>query len=279
MKAEWSFVVDVARSCGVPEHHCEDIAIEVFLRLERHYGSLQSSEPSVIRDWLRTTTVLLTEEQPSSLPSTSGHRSAATPASLSLAVPAPPLPLTPEEQLIALQTGGSVRALVDALEPDRRAVLVAHVLEGDPIHEVARRLGISEATAHKRLRRAREDLRAAMLRTSRSEERKPGGRHFAIVPLLVTGVALTPGHPATAREWQSPAMDLPQAGPRTPWQSAPRGARWRPRLLLALAASALHRGDLQEAELALHLYHEQYPEDPLAEAHREVESQLRRRTR
>lgn len=281
MKAEWSFVVDVAQSCGVPEAQCEDVAIEVFLRLERHFASMSSSDPPVIRAWLRTTTVHLALEQ-SSLRATPGGRFGALsspregrsgtlgsrpagPVDPDLMDPAAIVP-TPEDQLIAAQTQGSLRSLVDTLEPHRRDVFIAHVIDEEPMTEVARRLGVPEATAYNRLRLARDELREIILRAWKADERKPGGRSFAVLAFL-TGAAITPARPLVdVSDMASPAVR--QSLPR-------RDVRWRPQLLLALAASASRRGDPVEAASLLRLYCAEYPEDPLADLHDEVRARLR----
>jgi RNA polymerase sigma-70 factor (ECF subfamily) len=56
-----------------------------------------------------------------------------------------------------------LRAL-DTIDLERRAVLVLHEWDGEPIPEVARALGIPLNTAYSRLRAAREDLAAAVKR-------------------------------------------------------------------------------------------------------------------
>ncbi len=55
-----------------------------------------------------------------------------------------------------------VRAALATIEIERSAVLVAHELEGIPIPEVARSLGIPLGTAYNRLRLARRDLAQAL---------------------------------------------------------------------------------------------------------------------
>jgi DNA-directed RNA polymerase specialized sigma24 family protein len=61
--------------------------------------------------------------------------------------------------------------LLDKLEPQRRAVIVAYTLEGISMSEVAASFNIPVNTAWNRLRLAREDLREAWERY----EKKKGG--------------------------------------------------------------------------------------------------------
>lgn len=55
-------------------------------------------------------------------------------------------------------------ALLEQLDPQRRAVLVAYELDGVPMVDVATRLGISANTAWTRLRLGLADLRTAWIR-------------------------------------------------------------------------------------------------------------------
>ena len=62
-------------------------------------------------------------------------------------------------------------ALFEALETldlERRAVIVMHDWDGEPMPEVARALGIPLNTAYSRLRLARQDLGVAVKRVSRT---------------------------------------------------------------------------------------------------------------
>src|SRR5262245_38338226 len=127
VKGEWAFVVDVAQSCGVAKAQREDVAIEVFVRLEHHFEALAPSGLSAIRAWLHTTTVHIAREQP-------GFRA------LRPRGPADPermaqhaIVATPEEQLITQQTHQSLRAHIAALEPNRREVFLAYVVDDEPI--------------------------------------------------------------------------------------------------------------------------------------------------
>ncbi len=71
---------------------------------------------------------------------------------------------TAEEQLEQRERRAFLWTLLDDLHPDRRAVVVAHDLEGEPMTSFARRVSIPVNTAWNRLRLARLDLAAAVRR-------------------------------------------------------------------------------------------------------------------
>jgi RNA polymerase sigma-70 factor (ECF subfamily) len=75
---------------------------------------------------------------------------------------------TSEERLIGAQQRAIVLRLVDELEPQRRAVIVAYELDGIPMAELAAMFAIPVNTAWNRLRLAREALREAWQRYERS---------------------------------------------------------------------------------------------------------------
>lgn len=74
-----------------------------------------------------------------------------------------------EEQYSAHEGTALLRRLLSQLEPDRRAILEAHELEGIAMVDIAVALQIPLNTAWNRLRLAREDLRAAWKKWSREE--------------------------------------------------------------------------------------------------------------
>lgn len=73
-------------------------------------------------------------------------------------------PLSAVERLIERERSEHLLRLVAGIEPGRRGVLVAYVLEEMPMAEVAAALRIPVNTAWNRLRLAREELRAVWAR-------------------------------------------------------------------------------------------------------------------
>jgi RNA polymerase sigma factor (sigma-70 family) len=69
-----------------------------------------------------------------------------------------------EEQWLAREREALLSALLEHIEPERRAFVVAHELEGVAMADLAVELQIPVSTAWTRLRLAREDLRAAWRR-------------------------------------------------------------------------------------------------------------------
>jgi RNA polymerase sigma-70 factor (ECF subfamily) len=69
-----------------------------------------------------------------------------------------------EERLSAEERKAILGILLEGLEPQRRAVIVAYELDGVPMADVAAAHSIPVNTAWNRLRLAREDLREALAR-------------------------------------------------------------------------------------------------------------------
>jgi len=73
-----------------------------------------------------------------------------------------------EERILSHEHHVRLREALDELSSDRRAVIVAHDLEGVAMADVALACGIPINTAWNRLRLAREDVRAALRRSERA---------------------------------------------------------------------------------------------------------------
>ena len=94
-----------------------------------------------------------------------------------------------EERLVFEQRKAVLMRLLDELEPQRRAVIVAYELEGIAMADVAVAFSIPVNTAWNRLRLAREDLREAFERHER--KRRAHGVLMPLPPLaaLLSGAA------------------------------------------------------------------------------------------
>jgi RNA polymerase sigma-70 factor (ECF subfamily) len=68
----------------------------------------------------------------------------------------------PDEQLAAAEEWQLLAAALDTLDLERRAVVVMHDWDDEPMPEVARALAIPLNTAYSRLRLGRADLAAAV---------------------------------------------------------------------------------------------------------------------
>jgi RNA polymerase sigma-70 factor, ECF subfamily len=181
VQRQWAFVRNVARRCGVPERYRDDIAIEVFLRFQKHVEDITA--PSVVRAWLRTTTVHIAHEHFGAPASRYETPTAAERIRLEGQTAGA------EEGFLKLETFLSLLEHVEALEPGRRAVFLAYAVDGLPISQIARNLGIPQATAYNRLRLARRQLQAALRRERLTEQRRRltgrSARSLMLVPILL----------------------------------------------------------------------------------------------
>jgi RNA polymerase sigma-70 factor (ECF subfamily) len=161
----------------VPERHRDDVAIEVFLRFQKHVGVITA--PSVIRAWLRTTTLYVSHEY---FDTRASRYETLTPTER---IRLEGLVASAEEGFMKKENLQILLHYVDRLEPRRRAVFRAYAVDGLPVAEIAAYLGIPKATAYNRLRLARRNLQAALERERRIEERRQGVRGLVFLPFLL----------------------------------------------------------------------------------------------
>jgi len=132
------------RLCSDREE-ARDLVQEAFLRAARQPGSVPEGEPNG-EAWLVRTLVNLCRDRYRRL----AVRSKARGQLLREAESA-----HPEEAHVARAT---VKAALARLAPRRRAVIVLHELEGRPVRDVARLLGVTEVTVRWHLLAARREL-------------------------------------------------------------------------------------------------------------------------
>jgi RNA polymerase sigma-70 factor (ECF subfamily) len=163
-KQEFGYAWRVLRRLGVRERDLPDLAHDLFVVVYRHLGDYDPSRP--VRPWLFGIAFRVVSDYRRSarvVRETLGD----APDVVDRAPPA-------DEQIAERQAREHVMRVLDALDLDRRAVLVMHDLEGHPVPEIAAALAIPVATAYSRLRLAREDLAAAIKRfRAREEGRRP----------------------------------------------------------------------------------------------------------
>lgn len=161
-RTEMDFVINTARRCGLSDADAEDVAQQVFMALQRRLHTLQS--PESVRPWLMTVTrrhaFTLRREN---------RQGVSDSLPLSLGEIEDEAPLA-EEQLMKSERRRECLDLLEAIEPNRRAVLVLYMLDELPMDEVAAALGIPVPTAYNRLRIARAELREACDRKGLSDE-------------------------------------------------------------------------------------------------------------
>lgn len=176
VQREWVFVRNAARRYGVPERHRDDVAIEVFLRFQKHAAVITA--PSVIRAWLRTTTFHVSHEF---FDAPASKHETLTPTEL---IKLEGMVAGAEEGFMKHESMQALVDHVDRLEPRRRAVFRAYAIEGLSVAQIAKRLRIPQGTAYNRLRLARRDLQASLKRERIIEQRKRRSRGLVFLPLL-----------------------------------------------------------------------------------------------
>jgi RNA polymerase sigma-70 factor, ECF subfamily len=116
---------------------------------------------------------------------------------------------TTEERLILEQRRALVTELLEELEPQRRAVLVAYELEDVPMADIAAAFSIPVNTAWNRLRLAREDLREAWGRMER-RRRRPAAAPDREVDARRPAICAACGDPSLP---VAPVVSLAAGGP------------------------------------------------------------------
>jgi RNA polymerase sigma-70 factor (ECF subfamily) len=154
--AEFRYVWNTLRYLGVRPADVQDIGQEVFLTVHRKLSA--GEVPRSTRSWL----FALCYNAASNYRQLARHRREAPNED----VPdAPDSARDAEAHLAAHQESTRVAEVLDALDLDRRTVLVSHDMDEIPMPEIADALGIPLNTAYSRLRLARRDFLSAARRT------------------------------------------------------------------------------------------------------------------
>lgn len=151
-RAEVAQVMKTLRRLGVRSGDVEDLAVEVFVTLHRHWAQYDPTRPP--RPWVRAFAVRVAADYRKSarvrreVPDDAIEARDASPGA--------------DERMIDREKQRLVLEALDALDADRREVFVLHELEECAMPEVAQTLGIPLNTAYSRLRLRREDFAAAV---------------------------------------------------------------------------------------------------------------------
>jgi RNA polymerase sigma-70 factor, ECF subfamily len=149
---ELSYVFTALRRLGVAEADREDLASEVFFRVYQRRDDYDPARP--IKPWLFAFALRVASEH--------RRRSRHHHEELGGASDAA------DHAVAAATSNGDDADLVytalEALDLDKRAVLVMHDLDEQSVPEIARALAIPEGTAYTRLRAARAQFTAAVRR-------------------------------------------------------------------------------------------------------------------
>jgi RNA polymerase sigma-70 factor (ECF subfamily) len=150
-----AYVWKALRRLGVPASDLEDLTHDLFLEVRRHLGDYDPQRP--IRPWLFGFAFRVASKH-----RRRAHRRYETQGEeWDNVASASPLP---DEQASAGQDRRLVLQALEAVDLDRRAVFVLHEIDGEPMTEIARVLGVPVNTGYSRLRLARAEFAAAVRR-------------------------------------------------------------------------------------------------------------------
>ncbi|MEZ4312753.1 MAG: sigma-70 family RNA polymerase sigma factor [Polyangiaceae bacterium] len=165
-RTEMEFVMNTARRCGLADADAEDVTQQVFIALQERLHCLHS--PESIRPWLVIVTRRLARALTAALGRGLGQEGEDWMApDFGEIEDDEPLP---EERMLRSERRRELLDLIETILPERRIVLVMHVLDELPMPEVAHTLRIPVPTAYNRLRLARRDLKDAASRKGLRED-------------------------------------------------------------------------------------------------------------
>lgn len=156
-ETHYDYVWTSLRRLGVPDRDREDVANELFVHVHRKLDAWDRARP--VRPWLFGFAVRCASDYRR----LARHRVEQLETSDTVRETASNVPLADE----ALAHDERRRLVLDALEAldmDKRAVVVLHDLDETSVPEIARSLGIPEGTAYTRLRQGRIELMQAIKR-------------------------------------------------------------------------------------------------------------------
>lgn len=149
---ELNYVYRTLRRLGVPPADVEDLAHEVFLALHRTWDEYDRVRP--LRAYLFGIAFRVVS---------SSRRRTWRETSFAVVDAQDAAPL-PEQALQAKQARALVLTALACIPLARRAVITMHDLDDIPVRDIARELAIPLFTAYSRLRKARRELAAAVVR-------------------------------------------------------------------------------------------------------------------
>lgn len=155
-EAEFAYVCRSLQRFGVNAEDVRDAAHDVFVAVHRHYESYDPTRP--IRPWLFAFAVRVAAKHKEKA---RRHEARHDDEAMTEMIDESP---GAEEHMAAIHARRLVLSALQHVEPERRAVLILHELDEQPIPDVASALGIPLNTAYSRLRLARADFRAALSR-------------------------------------------------------------------------------------------------------------------
>lgn len=159
-RGEISYVVHTLRRLGVREADLEDVAHDVFVAVYRHFGERDPARP--LKPWLFGFCYRIASDHRK----LARHRHEAPPLAHEPADPAP----QPDELVAEERLRRQLLAALDAMDFDKRSLVVMHDLEGIAVPEIAALLAVPLNTAYSRLRLARAEFERELVKIT-------GGSH------------------------------------------------------------------------------------------------------
>lgn len=153
------------RRRGVRQQDCDDLVQEVFLVAHRRGGfDPGEAQPFTWLAEIASRLAYAEERRRRRLGETLDEEAIAE---------TPALAASPAEVIEAAEARDHVRAALDAIETDKRSILISFEVEGRPCETIAVDLGVPVGTVYSRLHRARKDLARALQRLA-STPASPG---------------------------------------------------------------------------------------------------------
>jgi RNA polymerase sigma-70 factor (ECF subfamily) len=153
----FDYVWNSLRRLGVRDADLEDLSHEVFLKVHARLDDYDAARP--IRPWLFGFAYRVAADHRR----LARHRIEVLGAPVEAVDPVRP----PDERIEADEERALVETALAGMDFDRRAVLVLHDVEDVTVPAIAEELGIPVNTAYSRLRLAREELAAAVMKLRR----------------------------------------------------------------------------------------------------------------
>ena len=152
---ELDYLFASLRRLGVPHRDIEDVVHEVFLVMHRRWEDSDRMRP--LRPWLFGIAFRVA----------SSHRRKGGREVLGHDCDTEDLSARPDDAVAAGETRGLLLRALAQVPLERRAVLVMHDVDETPMRDIATELGIPLFTAYSRLRKARKELDAALVRAQK----------------------------------------------------------------------------------------------------------------
>lgn len=147
-EAEFTYVSRSLQRCGVRDADVEDLVHDVFLAAHVRFASFDRARP--VKPWLFGIAFRIASHY---------RRRAGYRREEAMDLPEAPDPAPAADVMLeSHQKRALLAAALDTLDDDRRAVLIMHDLDGLPMSDIARELGVPVFTAYSRLRLGREQL-------------------------------------------------------------------------------------------------------------------------